>query len=240
MQKSPIVLDKLTKMNAYIQYKYKYTDADTIPNKKNTMFILDWDDTLFPTSWASKNKLDLLNPYIRDRYVVHFQELDRTLSAFLTNLSKYGKIIIVTNAVKEWVNQSSIVIPQTYNILKKIDIVSARTLFYLHSNSIMDWKKLTFKNIVEKEYRKKKVMNIISIGDAEYEHQALVGLTTTNMDKIKYLKSFRLLRDPDHDNIIDQLKVLNMYIPHLCYKRKQICKTFKKSPCVKCETTSNT
>jgi hypothetical protein len=214
-------------MNKNLKDKYKNANTTITPN--NTLFILDWDDTLFPTTWTTRNNINLLDNSIRDQYVVHFQELDRILSSFLKSISRYGKVIIVTNATENWVKISAIVMPQTYNFIKKkISIVSARDLFSQHTKEMPNWKKMTFQLIIREEYKKKPVMNIISIGDAEYEHQALVELTKSNFDKIKYLKSFRLIRNPHHDQLVDQLDVLNTSIPQLWNEHTQICKTFKK------------
>ena len=30
-------------------------------NNKSTLIILDWDDTLFPTSWVNKNNIEIMN-----------------------------------------------------------------------------------------------------------------------------------------------------------------------------------
>jgi hypothetical protein len=217
--------NKLTQNNKNLQIKYK--NINTKINKSNTLFILDWDDTLFPTSWAVKNKIDLMTASTRDKYMEDFKELDRTLATFLKNIQHFGKVVIITHAMVDWVKISSIVIPHTYNLLKGIDVISARSLFSHHTNEIMYWKKLAFQFVIDNEYKNKYTMNIISVGDAEYEHNALVSLTQTNINKIKYLKSFRLIKDPHYDQVVDQLNVLNINIPKLWFKHKQLCKTFK-------------
>lgn len=220
-----ILLNKIKYMNKKLMETYK--KVDTKITFDNTLFILDWDDTLFPTTWASKNRINLLDNSSREQYVVHFQDLDRALTKFLKTISKYGKIVIVTHAMPNWIKISSIVIPQTNNLIKNIDVVSARGLFAETTSNRMDWKKMAFQLVIKKEFKKKPVMNVISIGDAEYEHNALVALTQTNFDKIKYLKSFKLLTDPHYDLIIDQLSVLDTSIHHLWNLHTQICKTFK-------------
>jgi hypothetical protein len=220
-----LLLNKLKYMNKKLTEKYK--NIDTTITNDNTLFILDWDDTLFPTTWASKNRINLANNSTREQYVVHFQELDRALYNFLKTIMQYGKVIIVTNAMRDWIKISSIVIPQTSNLVKNINVLSARELFKSHTKNVMDWKKLTFQIIIKKEYKNKPLMNIFSIGDAEYEHKALVSLSGSNFDKIKYLKSFKLVNDPHHDMIIDQINVLNSSIPHLWKEHTQLCKTFK-------------
>ena len=92
-------------------------------NKQTTLFILDWDDTLFPTDWTLKNNINFLTSSAREQYVIYFQELDRALHKLLKNTMSLGKVIIVTNALPDWINMSSMVLPQTYNLLKKVKIV---------------------------------------------------------------------------------------------------------------------
>ncbi len=67
--------------------------------KKETLFILDWDDTLFPTNWIRQNGINLTVSSTRDQYIIYFQELDRVLSKFLKKVISLGKVIIVTNAL---------------------------------------------------------------------------------------------------------------------------------------------
>ena len=83
-----------------------------------TLIIMDWDDTLFPTNWVMKNGIDLQKADTRDQFIVYFQELDDVLSRLLKSLVVYGKVIIITNAMPEWIELSSIVLPKTCNILK--------------------------------------------------------------------------------------------------------------------------
>lgn len=61
-------------------------------------------------------------------------------------------------------------------------------------------------------------MNIISVGDAEYEYQALIALNNRKKEIKKYLKSVRFVKNPTHDILIDQLEVLNDAIPDVWQK----------------------
>lgn len=184
-------------------------------NKGKTLFILDWDDTLFPTNWVMKNGINLLIPSIRDQYIIYFQELDRVLSKFLKNLINMGKVIIVTNALLDWVHISSVVLPCTYNLLRKVTIISARGEYKNISSKMMDWKMLAFRDIIDKEFSDSTLMNVISIGDAEYEYQALIAINRQKIGTTKYLKSIRFMREPSHDVLIDQLEVLHDAIPKI-------------------------
>jgi len=191
-------------------------------SKQHTLIILDWDDTLFPTNWVFRNGINLLVSSDRQQYIVYFQELDRVLAKLLIKLSKYGKIIIVTNALPEWIKTSSIVLPKTYNILKQLRIISARALYQQFSSNMMDWKEMAFKNEIADEYKNQKFINIISIGDAEYEYKALISLDKWDNDTKKILKSVRFMRYPSHDLLVDQLEVLMTAIPEIICKNNHL------------------
>lgn len=190
--------------------------------KSKTLFILDWDDTLFPTNWVMKNGINLMMSNTRDQYIIYFQELDRVLSKFLRKATSLGKVIIVTNALPDWINVSSVVLPETYNLLKKVKIVSAREIYRKKSSNMMDWKMMAFRDIIDLEFKNTSLMNIISVGDAEYEYQALIALNDRYNGVVKYLKSVRFMKDPTHDILIDQLEVLNDAIPTVWDKEKHL------------------
>ena len=57
-------------------------------NNKNkiyltNIFIVDWDDTLYPTSWVNKNSIDISKSHIIQEYKIYFLELDKTISVLL-------------------------------------------------------------------------------------------------------------------------------------------------------------
>lgn len=191
--------------------------------KHNTLFILDWDDTLFPTNWVIKNGINLMNSTTREQYTIYFQELDRVLSSFLKKITGIGRVVIVTNALLDWIHISSIVLPKTYVVIKKIKIVSARGTYKSKSSNIMDWKVMAFHDVVDQEFQNKSLMHVISIGDAEYEYQALITLNKKKItEEKKYLKSVRFIKNPSHDALIEQLEMLNLAIYDICFKKKHL------------------
>ena len=193
--------------------------------KSKTLIILDWDDTLFPTSWLIKNNINLLDTENRWRYISLFTDLDLVLSNLIQKLKQYGKVVIITNAMPDWINNSLSVLPKTSKSLQLVSIVSARKLFQGQFNDMDEWKKRTFKTVVAQEFHNKKLMNIISIGDAEYEYRALIDLYNWQLEnsgenrraKRKILKSVKLLHSPSHDALIEQLMVLLKVAPTRYY-----------------------
>lgn len=196
--------------------------------RKSTLIILDWDDTLFPTTWITRNNIDLANPYSRERHIVYFTDLDSALVRVFNVLIKYGKVVIVTNAMPEWVRISSSILPRTHKILSKIKIVSARKSYQEINPDSMSWKTMAFVDELSKEMKEKQINNVISVGDAEYEYQALINLYKNDRRGTKIMKSIRFMKDPTQDVLLDQLDVLQHAISKICGKNKHLDLKFKQ------------
>ena len=200
-------------------------------NKKKiyltNIFIIDWDDTLFPTTWVNKNKIEFTNQESINNYKLYFLELDKTISTLLNSLNQAGDIYIVTNANIGWIKSCLSILNLTRNVIinNNIRIVSARDSYSQTNNSPTEWKILTFQDIIEDilnkiNFKPNTIFNIISIGDAIYEYVALVNLDSylkayinnkkkyINCDFNYLLKSIKFIDKPEFDYIIDQLQVL--------------------------------
>jgi hypothetical protein len=178
-------------------------------NNHKTLIIFDWDDTLFPTSWMVKNNIDLTNKNTQNKYIILFSNLDVILHKLLTKLMKQSQIVIITNAVKKWIDISCVMLPKTQTIINNhIPVLSARDLYKQHyPNDMTEWKKNTFKKLATESENIFK--NIISIGDAEYEFLATINLYDAKAHaKHKLLKTVRLFPDPTFDSLINQLDLL--------------------------------
>lgn len=192
------------------------------------LIILDWDDTLFPTSWVLKNKLDLNDKQIQNKYIVFFSRLDNLLYKLFMNFMKYGDIFIVTNAMVKWVSISCSILPNTKRLItNNIGIISARDTFQdKYPDKIDMWKKLIFKELTFDYFKNKKkthriIHHVISIGDAPYEFEALVDLYDHVSGK-KILKSIRFLQSPTYESLIDQLEVLHNCVDKVCKTKKHM------------------
>jgi hypothetical protein len=190
-----------------------------------TLIILDWDDTLFPTSWIVENNIDMTNTNIQYKYQMLFSKLDNILYKLITTLLKYGTVIIVTNAIKKWISISSSVLPNTQKLIKdNVYIFSARELYQeQYPNEMTLWKKMIFKKIVSQYFLENCIQNIISVGDADHEFLALTDLYDINsIKKIKLLKSIRFMAAPSFDSLIDELQVLNNCLQQICTQKKHM------------------
>jgi len=181
-------------------------------NKYKSLIILDWDDTLFPTSWIVKNNINIDNKQMQNKYIIYFFKLDFLVSQLLLNLSKYGQAVIITNASTKWILLSSTILPTTQKVLKNnVLIISARDAYqHKYPGDMSIWKKKAFEDVVNNYYENHKLQNIVSGGDAEYEFLALTDLYNENsVVKNRLLKTIRFMKDPSFDDLIDQLEVFN-------------------------------
>jgi hypothetical protein len=191
--------------------------------KRETLIILDWDDTLFPTSWVLTNNLDITEPSTRIMFNKKFRELDNIIYNLLYTMNKLGKVIIITNAMPEWVTLSSSLLRNTNNIVTDIPIISARK-DYNKKGTIKEWKKMSFLNELRNQIsNNNKINNIISIGDANYEYNALVNLfNVQNNYHDRYLKSVQLMKNPSCIDLEEQLKIINKEINNICDHRHHL------------------
>jgi hypothetical protein len=136
---------------------------------KNIIFI-DWDDTLFPTTWVNKNKINCLDKNDVNKYRLFFLELDKSISNLLETITKNNDnfVYIVSNANKKWIEVSLMCLPITSSIINKaslnttnnnttnnndIVIISAKDKYNEKYSSPIDWKILTFKDIINDVYK---------------------------------------------------------------------------------------
>ena len=190
--------------------------------KDKTLIILDWDDTLFPTTWITTNNINIKNGITDKNIINYFNLVDKELYKLLTKLMSYGTVIIITNAMINWINISVTLLKHTNSLLRlnkssraPILVISAREAHGSEPDA-NQWKKKTFIDIIHRYYNNKN--NIISIGDAEYEYIALINLHVKTLHNYRLLKSVKFIRYPTRDLLLDQIKVMTK-------ASKQVCKT---------------
>jgi hypothetical protein len=200
-----------------------------INNKINLLntYLIDWDDTLYPTSWLNKNKIKNY-----DEYKLYFLELDKTITILINKLINMGEIFIVTNANMSWINKSLKNLPETKKIInnKNITIISARDMYSNKNIMPIDWKKHIFENIIKKQIETGTLndntfLNIVSLGDADYEYLALIKLhdylKNSKCDNY-FLKNIRFSENPSFNLIIEQIDLVSYNISDISNKLKYI------------------
>ena len=92
-----------------------------------------------------------------------------------------------------------------------------------------EWKKKTFLDEIVKRANTHKYNNILSLGDAEFEHHALINLYDIKIIPNKYLKSIKFIKSADYDTLLEQIKMIRRYIGHICKTPRHIDMTFAQT-----------
>jgi len=186
---------------------------------KDTLLILDWDDTLLPTAWCNMQGL-------RPEPGVHSTIVERAaLSAekLLSNAKALGAdVVVITNAEQGWVEQTiRYLMPGLSDAMEMIQVVSARTEFEHHVGpDPTRWKCAAFKRHIDSWLRSRRqwsdiskkelpVPHVMSIGDSLHErdaiHEAIEEISHMNTFVAKSLK---FLERPTIDQIVRQHELL--------------------------------
>lgn len=147
------------------------------PKNSQNLVVLDWDDTLFPTSHLNPVDENLYD-FLLEKYSKYLTEIENQAIELLENCSKHCKVVIITNAKKGWVEFSSKrFMPRLHNILMKyVKIISARVDYEdQYPLNTYKWKELAFQKLWEcpdLQLEKSAMTNLITFGDSEYEMEA--------------------------------------------------------------------
>ena len=216
----------------------------THPN--TTMIFLDWDDTLYPTAalldggylverFGSLVKPQPFPPSVQEE----LDQLQDSAEQFFETASRFGQIVLVTNAASGWVDQSAMLAaPRLTEILRRhgVSAVYARGVDNAEQrwDNPARWKAAAFireadatRAALQKQSARTgggsssartraPALNIVSIGDALFERVASHAAARV-WDLVKTVK---LLDNPEIKMVRDQLDMLNEVLGDLCANTK--------------------
>jgi hypothetical protein len=166
------------------------------------IIVLDFDDTLFPTTEYTNNKtIDTEKTY---------QTIKKTLDIFKT----FSQLIyIITNASEEWVRYCFIdILNKPLDCLEYINIISTIDKGYNYNleNAISTWKKIAFEKVLY-EYLQCDIQNVLLfIGDNPYDRDGALHIMKTYPNHIVKSIKYKIL--PSLDTLVYQH---NQTISHL-------------------------
>ena len=181
---------------------------NNIKQSFNSLFIFDWDDTLFCTS-----EISTIN-FLDENYIIpkgkknKFLKLENEVKKILQNCIEKGKTYIITNSEPGWVEFScKKFLPSIVGLLDKINIISARGLYenQYPYDSFM-WKINAFNDIVSL-FDYTLLSNIICIGDSFLEIEA--GKNLSNKFTNAFIKTIKFKENPSIDELIMEIKLVN-------------------------------
>ena len=177
--------------------------------KVTNIFIFDWDDTLMCTSYVAPQGILNLDEF-KPADQTNMKTLDQLVSTLLTKSLNHGKVFVITNAAYGWVEYSAKKLyPMTFNILKKIKIVSARGMCEKkYPGDYRQWKfKAFYETLKSSNINFYKTANIISFGDSIIELESSHKLKEMFADA--YIKTIKFKECPQPMELIKELKIIS-------------------------------
>jgi len=173
------------------------------------LIVFDWDDTLFPTSWLRAQGLLDEDAVITPEQDERLEALADAVAVTLERAKRRGGVAIVTNAEQGWVEAScEAILPSLRAHLAGVRVVSARSR---HEKpgvfAPTTWKCLAFEELVNEFYGalgEQDVAlrrNIVSVGDAEHEMEALRWVAAGAECRAKGLK---FVEQPCLERLLEQ------------------------------------
>jgi hypothetical protein len=177
---------------------------------KETLLIFDWDDTLFPTTWAEQQGFLLDGSDVSTAELAKLQAIEDCTIRILRAAKQKGRVVIVTNAMKGWVEHCCTqFMPLVIAELRDISVVSARSM-YEHCDGPTEWKCLAFAREVSLFYASgdaSQRRNVISLGDSLHERRALACVTQCVPNC--WAKSVKFVERPSPEQLIEQHELVN-------------------------------
>eukprot|EP00929_Paragymnodinium_shiwhaense_P009488 TRINITY_DN113677_c0_g1_i1.p2 TRINITY_DN113677_c0_g1~~TRINITY_DN113677_c0_g1_i1.p2 ORF type:complete len:337 (-),score=94.90 TRINITY_DN113677_c0_g1_i1:325-1335(-) len=182
----------------------------TFFNFEETLLILDWDDTVLPSTWVHMQGLRLDDAsFVTDSQREQLDEVAAVAAETLRVAKQFGTVVLVTNAERGWIELScQKFMPTLYSALDGIKVVSARTTYEGPQNpSPLDWKLRAFEDELKTFYganlhapsRRK---NVLSLGDSVNEREALLR-STAALPNCRH-KSLKFVERPEMGQLMKQ------------------------------------
>lgn len=175
----------------------------------DVIFILDWDDTLFPTTYIKDLSKNTINNNISVDYII-------SLYNFLNHCLELGKVYILTLSKNNWVKYcAKSISDKNINFLELINrtkIIEANIYSNINSNK-NSWKSLAVNDILSDQTKRPK--KIISCGDMVFDFLSVIS----NLQKKIKSVFFKFSQNPTIDFITNELKKCKNVLPKVISKR---------------------
>jgi hypothetical protein len=179
------------------------------------LILLDWDDTIMPTTFLQRRGIDLTTQEVPEDVVAALKAYGEHAANTLRALLLHGSIVIVTNAETGWVELTAArFLPAVEPLLRDVECISARSTFEPKGFATpVEWKEEAFAQVVGFRYGEKRGMPVLSIGDAKHEREAVhrIALRCGIVPK-----SVKLMVLPDVEMLQREHELLFDQVHHLC------------------------
>eukprot|EP01067_Filipodium_phascolosomae_P000007 Filipodium_phascolosomae@DN1004_c0_g1_i1.p1 len=200
-------LRKLSYMKVWIPTMHR-------PPSHQTVIIFDWDDTLLCTTHLNMLSMKDSN-WANGSMAAHLISLQEHGKKLLEMAMEFGRVFIITNAVKGWVEHSSSqYLPKLVPILDRITVISARCNYEEEfPGNFQRWKIEAFLE-VQRQLNSTIITNLLSVGDSVVELDAVHVMGREFAQAL--VKTIKLRENPTPEELSKQLELV-------CTKFETIC-----------------
>ncbi len=179
----------------------------------HTLIVYDFDDTLFPTAFFTRNRLHQFSRFQLPRNVLlAFASLESSVIELLRESKRHGTVKIVSNGNMRWLLFAIRgYMPRLLRFLRRnnIEVISAVDRRRANVNDPMIWKHDVFRHLLADIYDRTIcpcLVKLISVGDGEAERQAALSLSS-----FLPLNRIRIVKFPPNPSLPDlDMRLQNM------------------------------
>ena len=175
--------------------------------KKETVFILDWDDTLMCTTFVQRKIRG-----VSDEELKIVNNLGKVVDIFLKECSKYGKIIIMTNSSKDWVKKTiQNYLNLSHDEFNNVKIISTRDIYLKKDINKKKWKEMALEELFAKYGDK--IENLICGSDSEQDIDLFKDIKKRK--KEINISTIKFKSKPSPLVMIKEIEYLNKYLSEI-------------------------
>jgi FMN phosphatase YigB (HAD superfamily) len=178
----------------------------TRSSKSQTVVIFDWDDTLLCTTFLNRHYPQgaTLPPKVQ----AYLRTLEQVSVRLIEIAMEVGQAYIVTNATPGWVEESAARwAPNLLPVLERVKVISARDRWSSYfPQDVYQWKIRTFRELHRYLPCVDRVMNIVAIGDADFEMQAAASMG--QQFELAVVKTVKLKQLPSPPELVKELELV--------------------------------
>lgn len=191
-------------------------DSTTCASK--TTAILDWDDTICPSTHLSQLGLRVDDVGdLPDVLQEQLAQLEVAVINIMREAMRFGNVVVITNAEAGWVELSGRrFLPDVIEFIRMYDIkvVSARTNFEKEfPNAPSSWKVASFSQEVKQMFPHDDQLNVLVLGDSMSERDAAHALGGRMPDS--KVKTVKFVERPSIDQLMRQVQLVAQSLPDL-------------------------
>lgn len=192
-------------------------DCELCPRSKTTA-ILDWDDTICPSTYLASLGLRVDDSSsLPAPLQQQLEQLEQAVINIVKKALRFGAVVVITNAEAGWVELSGRrFLPRVVQFLEahRIKIVSARTSFESDfPDAPSSWKVAAFSQEVAQMFPGDDELNVLVLGDSMSERDAAHALGSRLPNS--RVKTVKFVERPSIDQLMRQVQLVAQSLPDL-------------------------